>query len=526
MLIMQIQLTNYLEIISTGNQFLLFGQSGPQLLYYSTNGTSWNRSSLNLGWPTNQKQAWGAGNGVFLMTYYNSTFARSTDGNSWTTIPGGWFPKNINYNEALDVWYAWENNGDRIISRDNGQTFQLDAVYGSPGNEYNTAYEWSKREPENKRITFGTNNNASDLPQFRYFVDAPVFQSGYPVEGATSNVETAKMYVEFDSNGIVSDLKGVPMDPPYTTTDTNPSLNLTFPSTFPSGETPDEELPEGTVLTVGIASENVVNRSPASGFEEAIVQPVPDGPDAPLAGLTTIWSGNESSRKIVTGIDLQSSGGMVWIKNATGGNPHNLFDTVRGPLKSLASNDGAAELDAAGTLSSFDSDGFSIGLNSYVNGPTFDYVGWSFGITPKFFDVQTWTGTGSGSGQIIPHDLTSEPACVIGKRTNGTAGWYVYHKDIGFANRLLLNSTNAVSSGGVVTAVSNTELTVYGELENSTDTYVGYLFADEPGVIKCGSYTGSGSSQLIDCGFDAQWVLLKSSSSTAGNWMYLRCKAW
>ena len=126
-----------------------------------------------------------------------------------------------------------------------------------------------------------------------------------------------------------------------------------------------------------------------------------------------------------------------------------------------------------------------------------------------------WTGTGSDDGQIISHDLTSEPACVIGKRTNGIGGWYVYHKDIGFADRLVLNESSAVSSGGVVTAVSNTELTVYAELENNTDTYVGYLFADQPGLIKCGSYIGSGGSyDEVSCGFKPQWLLSKPADAT------------
>ena len=45
-------------------------------------------------------------------------------------------------------------------------------------------------------------------------------------------------YLKFDSNGNVSDLLDAPQDPPVTTTDESPSLTLTFPSTFPSGEAP------------------------------------------------------------------------------------------------------------------------------------------------------------------------------------------------------------------------------------------------------------------------------------------------
>lgn len=522
------QLTNYLEIISTGNKFLLFGQSGPQMLYYGNGSSSWSRSSLNLSWPTNQKKAWAAGNGVFLMCYYNNTFARSTNGNSWTTIPGEWFPININYNEALDVWYAWQSNGDRIISRDNGQTFQMDAVYGSPGNEYDTRYEWSQREPENKRITFGINNNPNE-PQFRYFVDAPVFKPGYPVEGATSNVETAKLYVKFNSDGVVTDLKGVPMDPPYTTTDTNPSLNLTFPSTFPSGETPDEELPEGTVLTVGIASENVVNRSPASGFDQATIQPaLPESVSDWYA--TTLYSGNSvANTQIPTGID-NTSKSLVWIKVRTKNDNNMLSDSVRGEgpngYYKLYTNNSSEQGGNSTALSSFDSNGFTTGaVDSESNASGQDYVAWNFKAAPKFFDVQTYAGEISGPEEVqtISHNLGAEPGVIIVKCVNDTGNWWVYHKDLGISVELELDST-----GGANTLPNfwgdapPTDTVFYAKNANINDhnrDFVAYLFADEPGLIKCGSYTGAGPGTSVDTGFKPQWVLIKCFDDADRNWI-------
>ena len=49
------------------------------------------------------------------------------------------------------------------------------------------------------------------------------------------------------------------------------------------------------------------------------------------------------------------------------------------------------------------------------------------------------------------------------------------------------------------------------------EEYVAYLFADTPGLIKCGSYSGTGNYQEIDCGFSAGWLLAKSSNK-AGSW--------
>jgi hypothetical protein len=53
----------------------------------------------------------------------------------------------------------------------------------------------------------------------------------------------------------------------------------------------------------------------------------------------------------------------------------------------------------------------------------------------------------------------------------------------------------------------------------SGGTYVAYLFASCPGVSKVGSYTGTGATQVINCGFTggARFVLIKSTSTT-GNW--------
>jgi hypothetical protein len=48
-----------------------------------------------------------------------------------------------------------------------------------------------------------------------------------------------------------------------------------------------------------------------------------------------------------------------------------------------------------------------------------------------------------------------------------------------------------------------------------------YLFATCVGVSKCGSYTGTGATQTIDCGFGAggsRFVLIKRIDSAGGAW--------
>jgi hypothetical protein len=56
-------------------------------------------------------------------------------------------------------------------------------------------------------------------------------------------------------------------------------------------------------------------------------------------------------------------------------------------------------------------------------------------------------------------------------------------------------------------------------MNNSGSTYVAYLFATCSGVSKVGSYTGTATTQVINCGFaaGARFVMIKRTDST-GDW--------
>jgi len=96
---------------------------------------------------------------------------------------------------------------------------------------------------------------------------------------------------------------------------------------------------------------------------------------------------------------------------------------------------------------------------------------------------------------------------------------------VGNQSALLLNATNAPSGASPVNWNSTTPTsTVFsigttGGVNTSGDTYVAYLFATCAGVSKVGSYTGTGATQTIDCGFTggARWVMVKRTDST-GDW--------
>jgi hypothetical protein len=57
------------------------------------------------------------------------------------------------------------------------------------------------------------------------------------------------------------------------------------------------------------------------------------------------------------------------------------------------------------------------------------------------------------------------------------------------------------------------------QINGSGATYVAYLFASCPGVSRVGTYTGTGATQVVNCGFaaGARFVLIKRTDSPS-NW--------
>jgi hypothetical protein len=137
--------------------------------------------------------------------------------------------------------------------------------------------------------------------------------------------------------------------------------------------------------------------------------------------------------------------------------------------------------------------------------------------------------TGNGSTQSVSHNLTVVPELIIVKWRNGGANaydWRVYQGNLGVTNwgRFTNDPFSAASVpypwGTPTSSVFNlgdgaTWLSINGSGRN----YVAYLFASIPGVSKVGSYTGTGTTQVINCGFTAgsRFVMIKRADST-GDW--------
>jgi hypothetical protein len=149
---------------------------------------------------------------------------------------------------------------------------------------------------------------------------------------------------------------------------------------------------------------------------------------------------------------------------------------------------------------------------------------WHFKRAPGFFDVVCYTGNGT-SGRTVTHNLTVEPQMMWVKARSASGEWWnVYTPNNKGAGILILNSTSAYAGSSAYWNNTNATSSVFtvgstNEVNASGVTYVAYLFATVAGVSKVGFYTGTGSTQTIDCGFTAgsRFVMIKRSDNT-GDW--------
>ncbi len=303
-----------------------------------------------------------------------------------------------------------------------------------------------------------------------------------------------------------------------------------------------------------------------SGFKALNTQNLP----TPAVGATSttladdyfniaLYTGNGtaigSGGKAVTGIGFQPD--FVWIKGRSGATDHGLYDAVRGTTKQLESNTTDAETTQSEGLTTFGSDGFTVGSLAQLNTNAATYVGWAWKAngagssntagtitstvsanTTAGVSVVTWTGNGSNSDQTLGTGLSSALDFIITKPRDtgaGTDSWLVYTSAITLNQNecLILNSTAAKSTtidqgtpsrgatAGLLKLYAGTGAGVNNQnLNKSGVRYVAYCFAQVAGFSKFGSYTGNGSTDgpFVYCGFRPRFILAKRTDTT-GDWV-------
>ena len=269
---------------------------------------------------------------------------------------------------------------------------------------------------------------------------------------------------------------------------------------------------------------------------------------------TIAYTGNSTNRSI-SGFGFSPD--WVWVKKREGGTnrSHQLFDTLRGAQQTLHS-DGTGDSHSNGNrLSSFDSDGFSIGTSGGddgINPSGADLVAWAWdagsstvtnttgSISAQVranatagFSIIKYTGNGTQFA-TIGHGLGVKPKSFIIKEMSGgtTTNWRVYHEGLNDGSspedfNLQLNDTDAEDNrfDFADTAPSSSVITLgnHVSVNANNEEYICYVFSEVPGYSAFGKYVGNGGAgtgkdgAYIYLGFRPQWIMVKRASASE-NW--------
>ena len=264
------------------------------------------------------------------------------------------------------------------------------------------------------------------------------------------------------------------------------------------------------------------------------------GPLTPSENFKVVTYTGTGSSQSITGVGFQPD--FVWIKQRGGTTWHNLQDSTRGSTKHVYSNASNSEDTTADGVTSFDSDGFTLGGGNGFNGSGQSMVAWCWkangGTTSSNSDgnitstVQANTDagfsivkyTGNGSASTIGHNLSATPEMIILKNLDANVKWRVYHSALGATKYLNLSDSDAAGTASTVWNDTTPTSTVFSvgtdsSVSGSSNQIIAYCFHSVDGFSKFGSYTGNGSSNgpIVETGFEPAFLMIKRTDST-GHW--------
>ena len=276
-----------------------------------------------------------------------------------------------------------------------------------------------------------------------------------------------------------------------------------------------------------------------SGYLALVAENLPEPSISPLNNEipedyfeTNIWTGTGSSNSISS---YQFAPDWVWIKQRNATQNHVVQDSVRGVGKFLSTDDTDAESTSSTQITSFDSNGITLGTATSTNDNSDTYVGWAWlagtafsndasatGVgtidstgqvnTEAGFSMLTWTGSGSGN-ETIAHGLNQAPEWIIVKPRSEARNWLIWHKELNDNDKALLFSTGTPANNRFgPNAPTTTVYGLYGGQGNRDGTtFIGYAFHGVEGYSKFGSYTGTGSTNgvFVFTGFRPAFLIVK-----------------
>jgi hypothetical protein len=281
---------------------------------------------------------------------------------------------------------------------------------------------------------------------------------------------------------------------------------------------------------------------PLSGFKALCTTNLaePTIADGSTAMDVALYTGNGSTQTIS---GLNFSPDFVWVKARNVGYSHRLWDVVRGATKGLLSDGTSAEFTEVNGLTSFNSDGFSVGTSLSESAKT--YVAWTWDagtstVTNTDGSISSQVRANASAGFAVitgstpstninftfGHGLGVAPSLVIYKHTAVSGNWQTYHRS-GGGNNYNLNSTAGPANSGTWSGLdpTSTLITIPSVIVSANSSaFVCYAFSPVAGYSSFGSYVGNGAQPegpFIYTGFKPAFLMIKSSSAGLDGWFIM-----
>ena len=201
---------------------------------------------------------------------------------------------------------------------------------------------------------------------------------------------------------------------------------------------------------------------------------------------------------------------------------------------------------ASNSLTSFDSNGFTLGTSSGENTSGGTFVAWCFNAgsgssasntdgnitstvkanTDAGFSIVSWQGAGTG-GNYIGHGLGVKPQLIIIKNRDNARNFRTYVEALGATKFINLDTTEAAATYGSFGDTEPTTDVFYTSTVSAADRatnyagedFIAYCFHDVTGYQKIGTYTGTGAADnRVETGFQPAFILFKRTDS-ADRWL-------
>ena len=232
-----------------------------------------------------------------------------------------------------------------------------------------------------------------------------------------------------------------------------------------------------------------------------------------------LYTGNGGTNAITFDGDENMSPDLVWLKMRSHADNHTIFNTTSGATKRIFSNLTQQESTESTSLTSFDSDGFTLGSDALANGNTKTFVAWAWKESATAgFDILKYEG--NATNRTISHSLSAVPHWIVIKNLESTSSsaehWLVYHKGTGNTHGVLLNEMTAKIDDATYFQDTDPTSSVFSigtadRCNKNNEDNIAFLWSEKQGFSKFGKFTGNGNANgpFIHLGFRPAWVVIR-----------------